>query len=248
MINFNPSKSVYKDMYVFEKKYWWYLGLRDLLKYYISKSKSEVVLDAGCGTGANMIEIKSIVNKVYGVDISPEAIKFAKSKNLNNLYLSNLTDLPFDNSFFDLIYCMDVFGNLDQNQTRKTLGEFNRCLKVGGLIIIQTAGLEWLNSSHDKYWDIQKRYSIEELEKIVTECNFKLVKSTYRYFFLFPVIMIVKLINKSKKVETGDFQKLPFLLNHLLFLVMKMENSLIKLINFPIGSSIFIIAKKNSNL
>ena len=245
MNNFSPNKNVYQDMFIYEKDYWWYQGLRNNLKFFVNKYNHKVVLDAGCGTGGNMIEISSITKEIYGIDISKEAISIAKKHNIKNLQQGNLIKIPFEDKKFELIYCMDVFGNLNEEDTIRALQEFHRCLDEKGILILQTAGIESLTSAHDKYWDIQKRYNLNELVNILVKTNFEIIKKTYRHFFLFPIIASIKILNKNKDIsDSGDFIKLPRFVNYILYLTMKMENFLLRFINYPIGSSLFIIAKK----
>jgi len=245
MSRFSPNKNVYQDMFNFEKNYWWYQGLRDNLKFFVNKYNHKSVLDAGCGTGGNMIEISKITKEIYGIDISEEAISIAKEHKIKNLYQGNLINLPFEDRKFELIYCMDVFGNLNEEDTFKTLREFHRCLKDDGILILQTAGVKSLKSTHDEYWDIQKRYELNELTNIVLINNFQIIKKTYRHFFLFPIIALIKILNKNKEtLDSGDFVELPKLVNFILFLIMKFENFILRYVSFPIGSSVFIIAKK----
>ena len=86
MNKFSPSENVYRDMDLFEKDYWWYVSLRDINKFFLKKFKPSKVLDAGCGTGANLDSIKNLTNSSYGIDIAREALQIAKEKGLKNLY------------------------------------------------------------------------------------------------------------------------------------------------------------------
>lgn len=245
MTKFNPHQNVYKDMESFEIDYWWYRSLRHTLRYYLNQYNPKIILDAGCGTGANISFINNSDLKIYGLDISREAVTKAKKKGIKNLSIGNISHLPYENNFFDLIYCLDVLGNLDDEKTIESFREFRRCLKKGGILIIQTAALPYLYSSHDKYWDIGKRYYLEELVLKLEE-EFSILKKSYRHFILFPLIFAIKLKNKfHKNKSSGDFEKLPNMLNELLFNVMRFENYLLRYLSLPIGSSVFVIAKKN---
>jgi len=61
------------------------------------------ILDAGCGSGRLTKSISRYSKKVYGVDL----ITLPKSKNLKFIK-ANIMSLPFDNSFFDIVYCEGV--------------------------------------------------------------------------------------------------------------------------------------------
>lgn len=70
--------------------------IADLLHDHVSDVKSAEVLDAGCGTGAVAGRLKSHgFDLIDGVDLSPEMLQVAKSKNLyRNLVEANLNE-PF---------------------------------------------------------------------------------------------------------------------------------------------------------
>ncbi|MBI5650633.1 MAG: class I SAM-dependent methyltransferase, partial [Chloroflexi bacterium] len=47
----------YRVMFEIEDKYWWYRGVRALLRQLLPRyihSREARILDAGCGTGANL--------------------------------------------------------------------------------------------------------------------------------------------------------------------------------------------------
>lgn len=245
--DFSPSQNVYEDMYGYEETHWWYKGLRDLLKAEISKLKISNVLDAGCGTGRNLELLNSLKLNSYGIDISEQALKFCEYKNLVNLKQGNLLETGFENSFFDLVVCLDVFGNLNLNEANLAILEFSRIIKSHGYVLINTSAYPWMYSSHDKAWDIKKRYYLSELEGIFLKNNFKIVRGTYRVTFLFPLIFLLRYLEKfQKNVDSrGDTHKTNFVLNALLYKIMQFENFLLKFRNLPFGNSVFVIAQKN---
>jgi SAM-dependent methyltransferase len=245
---FNPSTSVYEDMHNNEKDHWWYKGLRDLLVSEISSLKINKILDVGFGTGFNLEFLSSLNYLTYGLDISPKAINLAKSKGLKNIYLGNALDLPFENNIFDLVICMDIFGNFDNSEAKKALQEIYRVSSSKGYLVINTAALPWLYSSHDNAWDIKQRYTLEKLIALVSEEGFKIVKSTYRVSFLFPFVLIIRFLQKfnSNKKVRGDTHLTNNFLNRILYLIMNLENFFLRYINFPIGSSVFIVAQKSN--
>jgi len=96
------------------------------------------ILDLGCGTGAVM---KSILDEnshkeVFGLDISEKMLSIAKEKLKGhaNLVLGDSDNLPFENHFFDVVYCNDSFHHYPMPKT--VLSEVYRVLKPGGTFII----------------------------------------------------------------------------------------------------------------
>lgn len=72
------KKEEYIVMFKNEENLWWYKGLQGILLHYISKFGDEdsSILDAGCETGKNMKILLKRGFKVFGIDISNDAINF----------------------------------------------------------------------------------------------------------------------------------------------------------------------------
>src|SRR3989344_2244801 len=103
----------YKTMYEVEDAHFWYKGMREiaktLLDKHLPKNKQLNILDAGCGTGRNIIFLKNY-GKVSGFDISPYAIKYCKRRKLVNIKFGSIDKIPYKNNCFDVVTCFDVLG------------------------------------------------------------------------------------------------------------------------------------------
>lgn len=250
MKKFKPSSTVYHDMDFYEDTHWWYRSLRDLLLQKILEINPKTILDAGCGTGKNIEFLTQKGFNVSGFDISDVAIKYCISKNLTKIKNGDITKFPDYKNKFDLIYSMDVLGNLDKSDLNLFLLEANSNLTNEGFLIINTSALPWLYSLHDKAWDIKTRYYLEDVTSEMEKNNFKIIFSSYRVSLLFGFVLISRILDKISSYFNnfnevrGDLHKTNFLFDKLFYNIMRLENLLLKKIKFPIGSSIFIVAKK----
>lgn len=95
------------------------------------------VLDFGCGAGRMIRNIQQ-AGEVWGADISADHIYWCK-ENLNpplKFFTSTtLPHLPFEDRYFDLIYCGSVFTHID-DMTEAWLLELRRILVANGRIFI----------------------------------------------------------------------------------------------------------------
>lgn len=102
--------------------------------------EGKVVLDVGCGCGFGCEYLaRSGAKHVTGIDISNEAVKFAKTHyNSVDLDFINLDaqGLAFKDSSFDMVISFEVIEHLDN--VGKYLFEIHRALKTKGLCIIST--------------------------------------------------------------------------------------------------------------
>lgn len=240
----------YKRMYYIEEKMWWYQGIRDLLYRYIKNLdfNKPLILDAGCGTGKTILFLREKGYKVWGIDASKEAIKFCKKRGLTRVKYQNITMMTKMKKKFDIILCIDVFNALKEQSRFKTVNQFRKVLKKGGIILLQCASLEILRSPHDNVVNNNKRFTKKEVEGYFSNNEWRILKSSYRVFLLFIPVMLIKLIKRlvfSHKSDLVSDQYIPpQIINDLLTHLQIFENRLFLRVNLPIGSSIFLLIQK----
>lgn len=114
--------------------------LEHLVRYDLLKGdKGKIVLDIGCGAGHGSNMLAKKYKKVYGVDISRDAVEYAKENwQLDNIEFSegSCLDIPFADNIFDEVAAFEVFEHLDDWQ--KFLSEIKRVLKPNGVVYIST--------------------------------------------------------------------------------------------------------------
>lgn len=174
------------DIYLFDQ----------LLKGRIQKGMQ--LLDAGCGTGRNLHYLLQTGVKVYGADVSSEAIQrvrelaseMAPTLAESNFIVTDLQTLPFDSQKFDVVICSAVLHFAHSKVHFKAMvHELWRVLKPGGMLFCRfgtTIGLEgkmeqvegnFYRMSHGPVWfladegmliDLEKQLDAERLEPLKT--------------------------------------------------------------------------------
>lgn len=99
-----------------------------------------VVLDIGCGCGYGSYHLALAgAERVLGIDLSPEAITYARSHyavaNLD-FFVADVTALAFLDETFDTVVGLEVLEHVDGQ--RRLIAETHRVLKRGGRIVIST--------------------------------------------------------------------------------------------------------------
>lgn len=207
------------------------------------------ILDAGCGTGGMTKKLEHF-GEVTGIDINPVAIKHAQLKNINNLKKASVMDLPFNNNSFDLIVSLDVLYHKMVTDDKKALSEFYRVLKPNGLVLIRVPAFEFLRGAHDITVETRHRYTADELKEKIEYVGFRIEKITYANMLLSIPLFVKRLFERRpafggvNKRGHSDTFLLPTLLNTFFYWYLRFENSLLNYINFPIGSSLIVVAKK----
>ena len=164
------------------------------------------VLDLGSGDGffANTLS-KNKKNKVYGIDLSSEAIAISKKRYQRVIFqIMNSEKMKFRDNFFDEIYAMDVLEHVDSLD--KVLNEVRRVLKKDGKFFINIPyhkSEKWLlkvRPNYHKEIHHVRIFKETELEAVLREKSFKLVSKKKTGFLQHVELFILfKRKNKSSK-------------------------------------------------
>ena len=90
----------------------------------------EIVFDAGCGSGANILLLHSRVKQIIGMDYSDGAIARCEARlaahtiENANLMHGDVTSSPLRDNSIDKILCMSVLQYLTDTEVRKSFDEF----------------------------------------------------------------------------------------------------------------------------
>jgi SAM-dependent methyltransferase len=245
--------SEYATMFRTEEELWWYVALRATLKYYVQKCApvNATILDAGCGTGKNVAFYTSLGYKAQGFDYSTNAIDFSHQRGLLQVTQGDITNIPWPDGAFDVVTCMDVVGSLTAEDNLKAVAEMYRVLKPGGILIAHTAALELFRSQHDDVANIKLRFTKAQFKSLFVRDKAVILKLSYRIFLLSPLVLLFKLIKRTTRSfkapgeSASDQVIFPFGINWLLLQVQLLENWLFRVIDFPFGSSVFVVIRKN---
>jgi ubiquinone/menaquinone biosynthesis C-methylase UbiE len=97
--------------------------------------RSSLILDLGCARGRFVRALSASGARVVGVDRSWELLRTAlDSPGGGSFVLSTATRLPFANSIFDGVVCIEVIEHIPELEA--ALSEIARVLKPGGRAII----------------------------------------------------------------------------------------------------------------
>lgn len=238
----------YERSHYFEEDFWWYQGRRELILDLINRIEPREnvlrILDAGCGTGLNLKYLERYGDGI-GLDISPEALKFSKSRGNNALICASADRLPFKSNSFDILCALDLLEHISEDSS--TVKEFYRVLKYNGYLIITVPAFQILWSNHDIALQHKRRYNKSDLVNILKLPGIVIEKITYWNSILFPVVALVRLFRKGyDKDAKTDLKEMPGPLNKILLHLLRFENLIVvKNIALPVGVSILCICRKD---
>ncbi len=239
----------YRVMFETEDNYWWYRGLRTLVHTVLARyaPRQVAILDAGCGTGANL-QLMQSYGRAIGIDLSQQAIEFCRARGIPNdrAFQASLTDLPFCPGEFDLVLSFDVICNIPDDA--QALAEIARVLRPGGRLITQLPAYQWLWSTHDVAVGHQRRYSARELRGKVTKAGLVVERMTHTNALLLPISVTSRLVRRgglgNGSVHSDLTTPVPGWLNRILSGIATAEMQAVSHIDFPVGLSVLVIAVK----
>ncbi len=227
-----------------EDHYWWFVARRqlalDLLNTHATQNPKS--LDVGCGTGALLHHLQQS-NEAHGVDYFPIALEFSAKRGITHLVHGNAEALPLATNTYDAVVSLDTLEHVPDHVAAAQ--EIFRVLKPGGIFVMNVPAFQWLWGPHDVALMHQRRYTRREVTRLLQNAGFKVEKASYSVFFLFPVVVLRRLL---EKLQTGPAKvKLPRVspaINRTLVRLMDAEARLFKSINLPYGSSVVALARK----
>ena len=239
--------SEYRTIFEQEDNHFFYIAnhkiILSLIKSYLGQVSSLKILDAGCGTGLLTKKLERF-GKVLGIDLSEEALKYARKRRIK-AKLGSINNLPFRDQAFDLVVSMDVIYHKAVQDTI-ALEQLKRVLKPNGLLILRVPANEWLRSSHDLQVHTRERYSLETLRTKLERAGFKIEKISYVQMLLVPISLISLLWEKllTNKIAKTHLVILPNSLNRFIADILSLEVSILRKFNLPFGLGLIAVARK----
>jgi 2-polyprenyl-3-methyl-5-hydroxy-6-metoxy-1,4-benzoquinol methylase len=232
-----------------ESEHFWFKARRNyILQLLENTDRNATILDIGCSSGVLLTELAQKgfdQSKLHGIDISEKAIANCHRNGIPNTSVMDAQDITLSQKF-DVLIASDCLEHLKED--RKALKNWLDLLKPDGTLLVFVPAFMSLWSSHDVFNMHYRRYTKPELVLKLEETGFEVSKASYWNFLLFIPVFLFRAISKLRKSKSedasGDLDN-PSPFNELIFKLIKIENRLLKRINFPFGVSTFCIAKKN---
>lgn len=153
----------------------------NLLCRFVERAKLEGrLLDVGCGTGSFLAQMRRRGNwEVYGLDISHEAVQYARYRLGLQVFHGKLEDAQYPSASFDVVTLWDVLEHL--HDPRGTLREVRRVLRRDGVLALTVPNAGSLDARlFGPYWiglDPPRHlyaFTRETLEQLFAQSGFEI--------------------------------------------------------------------------
>jgi SAM-dependent methyltransferase len=187
-----------------EERHWWYRGRRAVLDAVLdglgplrAGGGEARILDAGCGSGRNMVELARR-GAVTGVELASQSLEVARARGLGPVLPGSLDDpLPFDDASFDLAVALDVLEHVADDAA--ALHELARVLAPGGRLLVTVPQYGWLLGEHDVLAHHHRRYTRGRLLARAAAAGFAAERVTAFNSVLLAPIAAARLVQRARR-------------------------------------------------
>jgi SAM-dependent methyltransferase len=187
-----------------EDRHWWYRGRRTVLDGVIAGlglPKPARILDAGCGSGRNMVELARL-GGVTGVELSETSVAMARARHAGEVIAGSVLEMPFADDSFDLAVSLDVIEHLEDDLA--ALRELRRTVAPGGALLVTVPAYQWLWSGHDEINHHRRRYTRRSLQRVAERAGWSQVRTTYFNSLLLPVAILLRVLDRVNRAKTTE--------------------------------------------
>lgn len=236
------QKSEYRNISRLENQHWWYKANREFVLSLLDKflsPKPSLILDLGCGSGGTTMALQKY-GQVTGIDISSEALRFARRHFISSLRRADINHLPYPAAKFDAAVCLDVLYHKSVN-TYQAIREAFRVLRPGAIFLIRVPAFSFLRGTHDAIVHGARRFTSTQVKQLVEQAGFKVLNLTYYNFFLLLPLFLYRRLNLRHK---SDIRSVRPPLNFCLYRLLKFEAWWAKRTGLPWGTSVYCVCSK----
>ncbi len=213
-----------------EDRHWWYRGRRRVLELTIARLGLPTparILDAGCGSGRNMVDLARH-GDVTGVELSDASAALARGRRAGEVLEGSVMEMPFAPDSFDLAVSLDVIEHLEDD--RGALRELRRVVAPGGALLVTVPAYQWLWSGHDEINHHHRRYSRATLLAAARDAGWRCERTSNFNSLLLPVAITLRALDRvhARTTESSlDLWVPPAPLNWLLQQPLNLEAAVI---------------------
>ena len=229
-----------------ERDLWWFRELREVWTGLLERAGcgEGPILDAGCGTGANLAELaRSPRRRPVGLDLHPLALLHARRATPAPLVRGSVEHLPFADRTFAAVVCTDVLYHAGVESDARALCEIRRVLRPGGMVVLNLPAFEALRSAHDRAVHTARRYTRGRIRELLEQAGLRPIRIVHWNGLLFLPAALYRLLGRRGRTRS-DLANPPAPLHAILRAIGRADAALALAGLLPFGLSIAAVARR----
>jgi SAM-dependent methyltransferase len=239
-----------------EDTHWWFVARRRVMQRLVRRvlppSPSAIVVDVGCGTGANIASMRDWYRCV-GIDTTPRAIEIARRRFPSLEWITGPAPgaLGATARHADMFLSMDVLEHVDDVAMFRGLFAV---AKVGALFYINVPADMALWSQHDVSFGHLRRYDAARLRALWSDLPASTLLLSHFNARLYPIVRVVRTLANLRGGSFGrggtDLRQPPGPLNRALTGIFAGEGARLERVldgtatPYAFGSSLVAVVRK----
>lgn len=241
-----------------EEQHWWFRARRKimlrLVREVLPESKDTVIVDFGCGTGGNIAALAPYYSCI-GVDLSPEAIEFARKRFPEVFFCCGSATIHAAElgKRAHLFLLMDVLEHVADD--REFLSELIVHLRPGAYLLLTVPAGMALWTQHDVSFGHYRRYDLSSLQRLWEALPVTVRLVSYYNTYLYPVVRVLRALGRFRGATWGaagtDIKRTSWPINRFFETIFAMEaHTLLAILQgkrrrgFPFGVSLIALLQR----
>lgn len=224
-------------------RHWWFQGRRRILARLLADlplPRPALILDAGCGTGANAALLAR-----HGIPVGVDASRVPLGSGRPGSRLqARVEDLPFGDGAFDLVIALDLLEHLDDDLAgARELCRVLRPRRGRGLFFVPALRLLW--GLQDDVSEHRRRYTPQSLRAVLSRAGFRIHRLSYFNLLLFAPVLAGRLAMRIWRPPIASENQLSHpLLDPVLGRIFGAEAPLLARFDLPLGVSLLALVER----
>lgn len=190
-----------------EQRHWWFVARRRIIRCLVEAvappGTGKVLVDVGCGTGANVAALADAYD-CCGIDTSAEGIRLARERFPKVQFSCGFAPQDFGpvEQAADVILLNDVIEHVPDDFELVT--SLLAAMKPGSHLLITVPADESLWSTHDESFGHYRRYCRSRLERVWQGLPVTPVLVSHYMSRLYPIVKAVRTIQQWRGRAAGQ--------------------------------------------
>jgi hypothetical protein len=224
-----------------ESNHWYYASKAHALRRCLADTQPEKILDVGAGSGffSKMLLRQTTATSAICVDpgYDEDHSEFEAGKSVA------FTRNPAGGDA-DLILLMDVLEHVDDDVG--LLQSYVAPAPSGARFIVSVPAFSWLWSPHDEFLEHRRRYTLNQLRRVLSDAGLSRVAGFYFFAAIFPAVAVQRVWRRwwsADRIAESDLRRHHPLTNSVLKGICVAESA-IAVSNRAFGLTVFGVAEK----